>query len=573
MHTENGQSQPEMSHQFNPLEPELCIGLVSEVGTGAVTIAITPNASPNPDYLGGDEIPEVAAGDFVVISASSNALIGQVNDVRLQEANDVAQRVVILGTVQLMLSIDMSKGVLVDGVMHRPGVGARVYAVTPDLIQLIADFRTREHSTGNARVTMSIGTLLRNPGIRVEHTPEMLFGRHCAVLGSSGGGKSWTVARLIEQASQYPCKIVLLDATGEYAPLTGPIHHVHLGTDAHAPANSTEVALPYFHLTETDLFAIFKPTGQSQAPKLRAAMKSLKLAMREPELAMDGIILKVHKSKQTYENAYRRHIAYIDRPNAEFDIAGLSRQVEAECVHPNRSTLEPQFWGDVNGTEQSGCMPLIARIEDIIHSPHLASIFFPERRPSLLKALDKFFSEPSGRVLRISLQHLSFAHNCREIICNAIGRHLLMRAREDKFRERPLLVLVDEAHQFLNHQLEGEIGQYALDSFAQIAKEGRKYGLNICLSTQRPRDIPESVLSQVGTFIVHRLINDHDRAVVERASGEASAAAIGLLPTLAPGEAVILGTDFPLALSVKVKKPKSEPNSYGPNYQRSWGGK
>jgi len=560
-----------LSIQFDPIDPDFCIGMVSEVGPGAVTVALTPRISPNVEYLGEDENPEVATGDFVLISAGKFGVVAQLTDVRLQESNDIKQRTIILGTAQLLLSLDLNSGTLLDGIAARPGVGARVFSVHAELIQLIADFRTREHGEKSSKVSLSLGTMLRNQGVRVEHTPEMIFGRHSAVLGSSGSGKSCTLARLIEEASKFACKIVLFDATGEFESLDGPVHHVHLGSHPNPNPKSTEVCLPYYHLTESDLFAIFKPSGQSQGPKMRAAMKSLKLAVKEPELAMDGVILKVHKAKTNYENAYRRHLAYIDRPNAEFDISALSRQIEAECVHPNRSALEPMFWGDINGGEQGACTPLIARIEDIIHSPHLASIFFPERRPSLLKAIDNFSVDKTSRVLRVSLEHLSFAHNCREIICNAIGRHILMRARENRFRDnKPLLLMVDEAHQFLNRNLEGEMGNYSLDAFAQIAKEGRKYALNICLATQRPRDIPEGVLSQMGTFIVHRLTNDHDRSVVERASGEASSSSVALLPTLAPGEIVVLGVDFPVALTVKVKKPKCEPISSGPNYQKAW---
>lgn len=71
-----------------------------------------------------------------------------------------------------------------------------------------------------------------------------------------------------------------------------------------------------------------------------------------------------------------------------------------------------------------------------------------------------------------------------------------------------------------------------LDAFELIAKEGRKYGLNICLSTQRPRDITEGVLSQMGTLVVHRLTNDRDREVVERACGEIDRSASSFLPNL-----------------------------------------
>jgi len=138
------------------------------------------------------------------------------------------------------------------------------------------------------------------------------------------------------------------------------------------------------------------------------------------------------------------------------------------------------------------------------------------------------------------------------------------------FKKQPVVIFLDEAHQFLDKQLGDENTKYPLDSFDLIAKEGRKYGLTICIATQRPRDIPEGVLSQMGTLIVHRLINDRDREVVERASGEIDRSAAEFLPTLAPGQAVIIGVDFPIPLTIQIKKPNAIPDSQGPNYQEHW---
>jgi uncharacterized protein len=106
-------------------------------------------------------------------------------------------------------------------------------------------------------------------------------------------------------------------------------------------------------------------------------------------------------------------------------------------------------------------------------------------------------------VLRLSLRQLSFRESIREIVANAIGRHLLELGRQGAFVERPLVILVDEAHLFLNQQIGDAHWTYELDAFELIAKEGRKYALTTGLATQRPRDIPEGVLSQIGTFIVH----------------------------------------------------------------------
>jgi hypothetical protein len=113
-------------------------------------------------------------------------------------------------------------------------------------------------------------------------------------------------------------------------------------------------------------------------------------------------------------------------------------------------------------------------------------------------------------------------------------------------------------------------GEYALDAFNIIAKEGRKYGLTLCVVTQRPGDIPEDLLSQVGTVIAHRLVNESDRKRIERMSSSSAKALNNDLPTLPPGEAFILGIDFPRALRLSIVSPRSAPRSRGPNFQTFW---
>ena len=93
----------------------------------------------------------------------------------------------------------------------------------------------------------------------------------------------------------------------------------------------------------------------------------------------------------------------------------------------------------------------------------------------------------------------------------------------------------------------------------------------MCLATQRPRDIPEAVLGQMGTLLVHRLTNDGDRMVVERAAGEIDRSAAAFLPALAPGQALLLGVDYPIPLIIAVTPPSAKPDSSGPDFQRHWG--
>jgi len=124
---------------------------------------------------------------------------------------------------------------------------------------------------------------------------------------------------------------------------------------------------------------------------------------------------------------------------------------------------------------------------------------------------------------------------------------------------------VDEAHQFLNKKVKDEYSiETELNAFEKIAKECRKQGLFLVLATQMPRDIPVGVLSQFGTFIVHRLINQRDRETIEYACSEATKNALSFLPILAPGEAILAGVDFPMPVMLKIRKPNFTPDSDTP---------
>jgi DNA helicase HerA-like ATPase len=403
-------------------------------------------------------------------------------------------------------------------------------------------------------------------------TPELVFGNHCAIVGATGSGKSWTIATLVEESARHNSKIVLFDASGEFAGLNCGVRHVYLGEDPEPKPNHTQVVLPYTRLTERDLFSIFRPSDEVQAPKMRAAMRSLKLAKINSQLAVEGTITKANKSKRDYQEIYRENVDIVESPRADFDVKYLSRQIQLECVNPVRSPVEPNYWGADNISELGACFSLMTRIDDILASQNLAPIFKPRGKPSLLEELEKFFKDESARVLRISLQYLSFAHHVREIAANAVGRHIFNLARDGWFKKKPVVVILDEAHQFLNPALTDDDSTYALDSFALMAKESRKYSLNICIATQRPRDIPESILSQMGTMIVHRLTNDFDRRVVERASGALDESIINSLPTLAPGEAILVGMGFREPLRVKMLGPVAKPFSRGPDFQQYWDG-
>ena len=210
-------------------------------------------------------------------------------------------------------------------------------------------------------------------------------------------------------------------------------------------------------------------------------------------------------------------------------------------------------------------------MEDILKAPEMRCVFNPPARPSAFEALEKFLTDSSVSVLRISLEFLPSTHRVREIVADSLARHMLYLARAGSLKERPLVIALDEAHQVLHApSKQSELAASPPSAFEIIAKEGRKYGLTTCLATQRPGDIPEAVLGQVGTFIVHRLVGASDVQAVERASGNVDQSTLASLPILGPGEAFILGAGVRGPKKVKMMAPVHPPLSNGPDYQRAW---
>jgi hypothetical protein len=344
-----------------------------------------------------------------------------------------------------------------------------------------------------------------------------------------------------------------LDLTGEYETLTGNIVHTHLGVSNRDSTESSPASLPFFQLTEADLVAILEPESPLQLFKLRAAIKTLKLLHLEPKLATDGVFPKAHKEKHAYEQAMDDFTHDVQVAENLFDIYRLPLQIELECVDMYRSQAETGLWGGINFEELAGCAGLIHRCNEILTRGDLGPIFLPHAAPSLITTLDSFLMDESASVLRVSLEFLPTSHHVREIVANAIGRRMLQLGHQRVFMDLPAL-LVD----------------FPLDAYRIIAKEGRKYGLALCVSTQRPGDVPDHILSQVGTFIVHRLVGDTDRRLVERATGACDHDVLEDVPALAPGEAILVGSSFSRPLRVRMKLPRERPYSHGPNYQELW---
>lgn len=561
------------------LRNDLKVGLVSSIFAQFVRINLNYAGEISGAYVEGNRYGKGEVGEILLIEGQQSIVLGRLTEVMLpeRERNDISSstkvksKIDAIGVVQLLGTINSSNFRIDSGIKTYPRLGDRVYSAPLDFISIIPELINKEiEDSDKNRIGIVLGNISGGGDSIVTVEPDKLFGRHCAILGATGGGKSWTTSKLIEECSNYQnSKTIIIDATSEYRSFSSEHSlHYHIGTPLNKNEKSIEFRIPPTDFIESDFIAMFDPSGKVQGPKLKEAIKSLRLVSLDPTIGSNGVLKKIRQSKLDYRRAMNtgNNSTLVDNPSQPFDVSKLIKQIIEECCFDSGD----ESWGNATTQDLSYCSSLLTRIQAVTHSSSLVSVFKDSKDVKKLGDILEYFINSDKRVLRLCLSDVSYEFYAREILANVIGRKLLTLARLESFRQKPLLVIVDEAHNFLGKRVGSEDHSVKLDAFEMIAKEGRKYGLNICLTTQRPRDITEGVLSQIGTLLVHRLTNDRDREVVERACGEIDKSAASFLPSLKQGEVALVGVDFPIPMTIQINKPIYPPESDSPGYSNVW---
>ncbi len=564
------------SVKINPFKHEYFLGYINQILPQFVKIHFPSSVLLNGFTHFGKEFNGGLVGSFVVIEGDKFGFLGRITELSLPESERLALNEKAFqtndfhptGKIEILLSFDLYDPFNVKkGLTSYPNIGAKVFVSSGELVQ---EYMSRFGlKVGDETKPVQLGSLVSSPETKVNVNLQSIFGRHCAVVGTTGGGKSFTVSKLIESLISTGNKTILIDATGEYEEIgkTEQSINVTLGTDTF---------FHYRNLTVSDMFVLLRPSGQVQQPILLEAIQTLKLveiAGRENKLpsdVKDGVYIKIKKEKKPFIDLYNEYSSEIEKENAEFDITKLTQQLKRECVYDSNNYGDDlAHWGDIDKRKWDNSTSLFLRTETLIQSEHFKEIFgFNKPKDSeneVVKIINEFYSDPSKKFLRISFENVGFDFQAREILANAIGKFLLNKARFGSYKSEPLTLLIDEAHQFLNKKVKDEyFDAMSLDSFDSIAKECRKHGLFLCIATQMPRDIPSGTLSQMGTFIVHRLINHNDKEAVANSCSSANRNTLDFLPVLGEGEAILTGVDFPMPIIMKFDKPMIEPNSGTP---------
>lgn len=561
---------------MQPFNYHYFIGYVSQVTPQYIRIHFPSSTLLSKFIFSGEEFNGGLVGTYITIEGENHGFVGQLQEIEVPEKERLSlsesafknQEFHPTAKAEILLSFnlfDMDK--VTKGANVYPTIGAKVFVCTYEFVQkYVQGFGQKKKE----EVLLNIGYLNSDDHTEVTVSQQSFFGRHCAIVGTTGGGKSWSLSKLIEEVRGNSTKCILLDPTGEYSNIHG--QHCVLAQNSY---------FSYRKLTISDLFFLLKPSERAQAPKLLEAIKTLKtLEIARKKGGLEGYfsngeeknyLVKEGKNKEEFVKFQRNNYEEIDSDELNFDIKYLAWQVQKECII-EADYRDSKLWGKKSDIEAANCISLVTRTHAFVNDKNykeLLGINNSENKEELAETIVKFMMPDNHEtLLRIGFEEVGYDFNVREVIANALAKYLLGMARDKVFKEKPIIFFLDEAHQFLNKKVtDDSFTAYSLNAFDQIAKECRKYGLFLCIATQMPRDIPVGTLSQMGTFLVHRLINYNDKEAIKQSCATANSSTLSYLPVLGEGEAILTGVDFPMPLLLKVSPPTEKPKSETPQFR------
>lgn len=394
------------------------------------------------------------------------------------------------------------------------------------------------------------------------------FQRHALVVGSTGSGKSWTTANIIEQAAKLAnTNAVVFDIHGEYGPLKddGIAHFRVAGTgdlDKKATLADGVIYLPFWLLTYEDMVSIFVDRSDQNAPNQSMTLsRAVTTAKRK--------YLEANKQKEVLANFT------IDSP-----VPYSLDDVLAELKGLNTEMVEGSGGREKQGEFHGRLSRFIARLENKRTDRRLGFMFAGGKEcddwnwlPKLAKALMAGRRDQDKKKGGIKIVDFSeVPSDILPLVIGLVARLIFSVQQWSKTENRqPIALFCDEAHLYLPNRADADSSAgAALGTFERVAKEGRKYGVGLVVISQRPSEVSRTVLSQCNNVLSMRLTNGEDQEVVKRLLPDSLGGFSDLLPILDKGEAIVVGDASILPSRIRINEPKMRPNSATIEFWDRW---
>jgi uncharacterized protein len=467
------------------------------------------------------------------------------------------------------------------GISQYPSIGDSVHVVTESDLKTV-------YAPGDEDGYVAIGRVASAESIRAYLDLNRLVSRHSAVVGSTGSGKSNAVANLVGAVSDREhfksARVVLFDLHGEYARAFGDLAKV-FRVSADTAAGERELHVPFWALTAEEFISMSMGSVagtpltllQEQLLARKRASKAGGVGHGLPDLSVTIDTPLPFSVYHLWHDLYSLHCASHSVSKNQNQNENTRTYVE-EGTPPakmagNADELEkPRFRALKNETNDpdkvfAGLYADMPRahldiLESKLRDPRMQFLFRPgewsvSEDNSAVADLDALLAAWIGADSPISVFDLSAIPSA--VVDDLVGAVLRIlydaiywgRQKPEGGRERPLMIVLEEAHVYLGAQSKGR----AANAARRIAKEGRKYGVGLMLVSQRPAEVDPTILSQCGTIVAMRLTNDSDRSQVTSCASDNLKGLFSMLPVLRTGEALVVGEAVNMPIRAIIDRP------------------
>lgn len=566
------------------------LGHVGAVTGAAISVRQSPSVASGIAIIGGKSYRIGQVGSFVRIPQGYQDLYGIVSEVGADAApesvGDGRERSERWMTIQLVGEIVGTS--FERGISQYPNVGDEVHLVTEEDLAVI-------YGTQHGGQVL-IGRLASAEGIPVRVDLDKLVTRHSAVVGSTGAGKSTTVASLLrsialgasaEGAIGFPsARILLLDLHGEYGRALQSVSTVFR---VNPNAGEQPLHIPFWALDPVELltFLMGKLDDKQLTQILDRVLDYKAKVVRESSIM--GLDLNSMTAESPVPFSLKKlWLELLDpeiktwadqqRTTPALEEAGDAETLKAPRYRPHGAGGAAPFinqQGVLSIRRQLDQMRsrLLDRQYDFLLHP---GRWEPDAGGSSPKDLPELLKAWLGHDRPITILDLSGIPSL--VVARLIGAILKIiyealfwgREKTEGGVARPLLVVLEEAHRYLSKEADGP----ARAMVQRIVKEGRKFGVGAMVVSQRPSEVDETILSQCGTFVALRLSNTSDRAKIQASLPDNLAGIVDSLPVLRVGEAIITGEAARLPIRCRITLPSENdrPNSEDPAVSQQWQG-
>lgn len=413
---------------------------------------------------------------------------------------------------------------------------------------------------------LKLGTFVADRTAEAIASGDRFFQRHAAILGSTGSGKSYAVALILERASKlkYP-NIVVFDMHGEYAPLADASNggfargfRIAGPGDLEKPGDDV-LFLPYWLLNRDEMLSMILDRSDQNAPNQASRFTSHVRDLKRQTLDAE----KQTSVAKTFT---------VDSP-IPYDIKQLVSLLDADNTTKGISKSTGK---EVKGDWEGLLTRFILRLEAKLADRRYGFMFMPPAAANaytwLAAQAARLLSSDGGTGIKI-IDFSEVPADVLPVVTGTLARLLYdLQFWMNPAKRTPVTLLCDEAHLYLPTRDDADaVQRQALGAFERIAKEGRKYGFSLLVVSQRPSDVSKTILSQCNNFLSLRLTNETDQSVIKRLMPDSLAGLTSILPLLDTGEALMLGDAVLLPSRIRLDTPKIVPDSATRDFWKEWG--